>query len=179
MRHAHPGGFVVLGGHDCRAAFPGFSWSHLWSHSCRFGGVRGGLRRLGSGVAGPNRTSLIHRPQNSPACSSSWASAPTSRAGVSATGSSRSAPRCSSSPSCSSPSCLDRPPDTGIHPNVGGSCYYLMEVWFGIIDAHERHASMALPPRTVIREPHPRSEEPIRVSGPLIRLVQLCVRPPF
>jgi hypothetical protein len=57
MRHAHPGGFVVLGGHDCRAAFPGFSWSHLWSHSCRFGGVRGGLRRLGSGVAGPNRTS--------------------------------------------------------------------------------------------------------------------------
>jgi NADPH:quinone reductase-like Zn-dependent oxidoreductase len=25
-------------------------------------GVRGGLRRLGSGVAGPNRTSLIHQP---------------------------------------------------------------------------------------------------------------------
>ena len=46
------------------------------------------------------------------------ASAPTSRAGVRATGSSRSVPRCSSSHSCNSPSCPDRPPDMGSHPKV-------------------------------------------------------------
>ena len=43
----------------------GFSWSHLWSHSCKFSGVRSGLPSLGSGGTGPNRTGLIHQPQNS------------------------------------------------------------------------------------------------------------------
>ena len=58
--------------------------------------------------------------------------------GVHAAGSSRSAPRCSSSPSCSSPSCLDRPPNTGIHPQRRGSCLNLAEVWFGIIERSRR-----------------------------------------
>jgi hypothetical protein len=44
----------------------GFSWSHLWFHSCRFRGVRSGLRALGTGAARPNRTSLNHQ-QNSKA----------------------------------------------------------------------------------------------------------------
>ena len=67
-RHADPGasGLVVLGDQDCRTAFP-LSWSHLWSHSYRFGGVRGGLRGLGSGGTRPNRTGLNHQPQNSKA----------------------------------------------------------------------------------------------------------------
>jgi hypothetical protein len=45
-----------------------FSWSHLWSHSCRFRGVRSGLPSLGSGATRPNRTGLNHRPQNVTEC---------------------------------------------------------------------------------------------------------------
>jgi hypothetical protein len=44
-----------------------FSWSHLWSHSCRFRGVRSGLPSFGSGVTGTKRTCLNHQPQNSKA----------------------------------------------------------------------------------------------------------------
>ena len=44
-----------------------FSWSHLWSHSYRFRGVRSGLPSLGSGASRPNRTGLNHQPQNSKA----------------------------------------------------------------------------------------------------------------
>jgi hypothetical protein len=44
-----------------------FSWSHLWSHSRRFRGVRSGLPSLGSGATEPNRTCLNHQPQNSKA----------------------------------------------------------------------------------------------------------------
>jgi hypothetical protein len=57
---------VVLGRSRLRAASD-FSWSHLWSHSCRFRRVRGGLRGLGSGGARPNRTGLNHQQQNSKA----------------------------------------------------------------------------------------------------------------
>jgi hypothetical protein len=46
----------------------GFSWSHLWSHSCKFSGVRSGLPSLGSGPTEPNPTCLNHQPQNSKAC---------------------------------------------------------------------------------------------------------------
>jgi hypothetical protein len=46
----------------------GFSWSHLWSHSCKFSGVRSGLPSLGSGATEPTRTCLTHQPQNSKAC---------------------------------------------------------------------------------------------------------------
>jgi hypothetical protein len=45
----------------------GVSWSHLWSHSCKFSGVRSGLPSLGSGATDPNRTCLNHQPQNSKA----------------------------------------------------------------------------------------------------------------
>jgi len=45
----------------------GFSWSHLWSHSCKFSGVRSGLPSLGSGATEPNPTCLNHQPQNSKA----------------------------------------------------------------------------------------------------------------
>jgi hypothetical protein len=45
----------------------GFSWSHLWSHSCKFSGVRSGLPSLGSGGTGTKRTCLNHQPQNSKA----------------------------------------------------------------------------------------------------------------
>jgi hypothetical protein len=45
----------------------GFCWSHLWSHSCKFSGVRSGLPSLGSGATEPNRTGLNHQPQNSKA----------------------------------------------------------------------------------------------------------------
>jgi hypothetical protein len=41
-----------------------FSWSHLWSHSRRFSGVRSGLPSLGSGVNRPNRTGRNYLPQN-------------------------------------------------------------------------------------------------------------------
>jgi hypothetical protein len=61
------GGFVVLGRSRLQGCILASPWSHLWSHSCRFRGVRSELRRLGSGAAGPNRTSLIHQPQNSKA----------------------------------------------------------------------------------------------------------------
>jgi hypothetical protein len=44
-----------------------FSWSHLWSHSRRFRGVRSRLPSLGSGATEPNRTCLNHQPQNSKA----------------------------------------------------------------------------------------------------------------
>jgi hypothetical protein len=60
------GGFVVWASQDCTATFR-LSWSHLWSHSCKFSGVRSGLPSLGSGVAEPNRTCLNHQPQNSKA----------------------------------------------------------------------------------------------------------------
>jgi hypothetical protein len=43
------------------------SWSHLWSHSCKFSGVRDGLRTFTSGATEPNRTCLKHQPQNSKA----------------------------------------------------------------------------------------------------------------
>jgi hypothetical protein len=59
-------GWLFWADQDC-GLHSDFSWSHLWSHSCRFRGVHSGLRRLGSGAAGPNRTRLIHRPQNSKA----------------------------------------------------------------------------------------------------------------
>jgi hypothetical protein len=58
---------VVLGRSILQAAFR-FSWSHLWSHSRKFRGVRSGLPRLGSGGTGPNRTGLNHQPQNSKVC---------------------------------------------------------------------------------------------------------------
>jgi hypothetical protein len=57
---------VVLADQDC-GLHSDFSWSHLWSHSRRFRGVRSGLRTPRSGAAGPNRTSLIGQPQNSKA----------------------------------------------------------------------------------------------------------------
>ena len=53
-------------GHDCRAD-SGFSWSHLWSHSCKFSGVRSGLPSLDSGATESNRTRLNHQPQTSKA----------------------------------------------------------------------------------------------------------------
>jgi hypothetical protein len=43
----------------------GFSWSRLWSHSCKFSGVRSGLPSLGSGATEPNPSCLNHQPQNS------------------------------------------------------------------------------------------------------------------
>jgi hypothetical protein len=57
---------VVLGRSRLRAASD-FSWSHLWSHSCRFRCVRSGLPSLDSGGTRPNRTGLNHQPQNSKA----------------------------------------------------------------------------------------------------------------
>ena len=45
----------------------GFSWSHLWSHSCKFSGVRSGLPSLDSGATESNRTRLNHQPQTSKA----------------------------------------------------------------------------------------------------------------
>jgi hypothetical protein len=64
--HAHAGGFVVWASQDCSLR-SGVSWSHLWSHSCKFSGVRSGLPSLGSGATDPNRTCLNHQPQSSKA----------------------------------------------------------------------------------------------------------------
>ena len=60
------GWLVVLGRLDCGLPSD-FSWSHLWSHSRRFRGVRSGLPSFGSGATRPNRTGLNHQPQNSKA----------------------------------------------------------------------------------------------------------------
>jgi hypothetical protein len=60
------GWLVVLGRLDCGLPSD-FSWSHLWSHSRRFRGVRSGLSSFGSGATRPNRTGLNHQPQNSKA----------------------------------------------------------------------------------------------------------------
>ena len=66
-RHAHRSGLVGRSALSNCGPHSGFSWSHLWSHSCRFRGVRSGLPSLGSGGTGPNRTGLNHQPQNSKA----------------------------------------------------------------------------------------------------------------
>jgi hypothetical protein len=57
----------VLGRSRLQGCIPASPWSHLWSHSCKFGGVRSGLPSLGSGGTGPNRTGLNRQPQNSKA----------------------------------------------------------------------------------------------------------------
>jgi hypothetical protein len=57
---------VVLADQDC-GLHSDFSWSHLWSHSRRFRGVRSGPASDGSGGTRPNRTGLNHQPQNSKA----------------------------------------------------------------------------------------------------------------
>jgi hypothetical protein len=48
-----PGWLVVLADQDC-GLHSDFSWSHLWSHSCRFRGVRSGCG--GSAQARPDPT---------------------------------------------------------------------------------------------------------------------------
>jgi hypothetical protein len=66
-RHAHRSGvWLFWADQDC-GLHSDFSWSHLWSHSCKFSGVRSGLPSLGSGATEPNRTCLNHQPQNSKA----------------------------------------------------------------------------------------------------------------
>ena len=60
------GGWSFCADQDC-GLHSGVPWSHLWSHSCKFSGVRSGLPSLGSGATGPNRTGLNHQPQNSKA----------------------------------------------------------------------------------------------------------------
>jgi hypothetical protein len=64
--HPHAGGFVP-GPVKSAGLHSGFSWSHLWSHSCKFSGVRSGLPSLGSDATEPNPTCLNHQPQNSKA----------------------------------------------------------------------------------------------------------------
>jgi hypothetical protein len=59
-------GWLFCADQDCGLRSD-FYWSHLWSHSCRFRGVRSGLPSLGSGGTRPNRTGLNHQPQNSKA----------------------------------------------------------------------------------------------------------------
>ena len=61
-----PGWLVVLADQGCEPHYD-FSWSHLWSHSRRFRGVRNRLPSRGSGATRPDRTGLNHQPQNSKA----------------------------------------------------------------------------------------------------------------
>jgi hypothetical protein len=66
-RPSRSGRVVVLDRSTLQYCIPASPWSHLWSHSRRFRGVRTGLPSLGSGATRPNRTCLNHQPQNSKA----------------------------------------------------------------------------------------------------------------
>jgi len=66
-RHPDRSGLVGISADQDCGLNSDFSWSHLWSHSRRFRGVRTRLPSLGSGATRPNRTGLNQQPQNSKA----------------------------------------------------------------------------------------------------------------